>query len=202
MEKLDKNLMNELCDLAGLPMTESTEPDVVVEAEGSAGVIKALRDTDYKDKDAFFKMVQLLKGMAVASEKDEKAKKFMSAVSDALTTAAKKVLGESEELDEGRMYPRSNEDAASTADDIAVSLNSAMAHTSKARTELTRHDKELKNLAEYSGSGKDGKIARKVIGMVKAMDSDAKSIESEAYKAYNLMDDYASEVTNGNWRGR
>jgi len=61
---------------------------------GSDQVIKALRDTDYRDKDAFFKMVQLLKGLAVNSEKDETAKKFMSKVSDALTTAAKSVLGE------------------------------------------------------------------------------------------------------------
>ena len=58
---------------------------------GSAQVIKALRDPDYRDKDAFFKMVQLLKGLAVNSEKDETAKKFMSKVSDALTTAAKSV---------------------------------------------------------------------------------------------------------------
>jgi len=68
------------------------------ESEKSIG---ALRDTDYRDKDAFFKMVQLLKGLATTVDEDETAKKFMSAVSDALTTAAKKVLGEGvEDLDE------------------------------------------------------------------------------------------------------
>jgi len=72
---------------------------------GSDQVIKALRDTDYRDKDAFFKMVQLLKGLAVNSEKDETAKKFMSAVSDALTTAAKSVLGE-DVLDERELKPK------------------------------------------------------------------------------------------------
>jgi hypothetical protein len=75
----------------------------------SKGVIEALRDTDYKDKDAFFKMVQLLKGLAVNADKDEKAKKFLSAVSDALTTAAKKVLGEDVELDEARKSKKARE---------------------------------------------------------------------------------------------
>ena len=78
----------------------------VLEEDETAKVIKALRDTDYKDKDAFFKMTQLLKGLAVASEKDDQAKKFMSAVSDALTTAAKKTLGEDvEDLEESR-FPK------------------------------------------------------------------------------------------------
>lgn len=87
--KLDMNIMREL---AGIPYN----PDRVLteEKDSSGSTIKALRDTDYRDKEAFFKMVQLLKGLAVASEKDEQAKKYLSAVSDALTSAAKKVLGE------------------------------------------------------------------------------------------------------------
>jgi hypothetical protein len=60
----------------------------------SKATIKTLADTDYRDKDAFFKMVQLLKGLAANADKDETAKKYLSAVSDALTSAAKKVLGE------------------------------------------------------------------------------------------------------------
>jgi len=93
-----EKMLNEMAHLAGVPMTEGYEESdisALLEAEGSEGAIKALRDTDYKDGDAHFKMVQLLKGVAVASKDgDEKAKKFMDAVSDALTTAAKKVLGE------------------------------------------------------------------------------------------------------------
>lgn len=79
-----KNLVEELSTLIE-KKNEASETEIA---------IKALRDTDYRDKDAFFKMVELLKGLAVASEKDEKAKKFLSAVSDALTTAAKSVLSE------------------------------------------------------------------------------------------------------------
>ena len=77
------------------------------ESEKSIG---ALRDTDYRDKDAFFKMVQLLKGLATTVDEDETAKKFMSAVSDALTTAAKKVLGEN--VDEEYKFPRKKKDLA------------------------------------------------------------------------------------------
>lgn len=57
--------------------------------------IKALRDTDYKDSESYFKMVQLLKGLAGASKDDEDAKAFLDAVSDAMTDVAKKVLSES-----------------------------------------------------------------------------------------------------------
>lgn len=76
------------------------------EADESEGAIKALGETDYRDKDAFFKMVQLLKGLAVASENDEQAKKFMSAVSDALTSAAEKVLKEDGDDSDGAMLER------------------------------------------------------------------------------------------------
>jgi|GEM_PF-4777178 len=69
------------------------------EENKTEGIIKALRDTDYKDADAQFKMVQLLKGLAVAAKDDDTAKKYLSAVSDALTTAAKSVLGEDEDED-------------------------------------------------------------------------------------------------------
>lgn len=89
--------------LAGLaPLTEDKDAPVQEAEKDSSvdGVIKALRDTDYRNKEAFFKMVQLLKGLAVAAEDNKVAKDFMSAVSDALTTAAKKTLGESVDLDE------------------------------------------------------------------------------------------------------
>lgn len=85
-------------ELAGIPYDPSKvigeeTGEQVVEQGDTESSIKALRDTDYRDKEAFFKMVQLLKGLAVASEKDEKAKRYMSAVSDALTGTAKEVLG-------------------------------------------------------------------------------------------------------------
>ena len=47
--------------------------------------ILALRDTDYKDQADYFKMVQLLKGLAAVSDKDELASEYLSLVSDALT---------------------------------------------------------------------------------------------------------------------
>ena len=79
--------------------------DLLAEESETEKTIIALRDTDYRDKDAFFKMTQLLKGLATAVDEDETAKKFMSAVSDALTTAAKGVLGEDvEELDEMEVH--------------------------------------------------------------------------------------------------
>jgi len=90
------DFMTEICGLAGVPVYESTKSvDPVL--EGSVDVsttIKALGDTDYRDKDAFFKMVQLLKGLAAASEKDAKAKAFLGKVSDALTIVAKGVEGD------------------------------------------------------------------------------------------------------------
>lgn len=66
----------------------------ISEGSESEGVIKALSDTDYKDKDAYFKMVQLLKGLAVASAEDKLAEKFMGELSDALTDVAKKIQGD------------------------------------------------------------------------------------------------------------
>jgi len=103
----DLRNMRQMRELAGLPpLTEEAEVvgAPLVEASNTDGVIKALGDTDYRDKDAFFKMVQLLKGLAVASEKDPKAKKFMSSVSDALTGIAKKsVSEEAEELGEATL---------------------------------------------------------------------------------------------------
>ena len=86
--KLDMNMMREL---AGIPYN----PDRVLteEKDSSGSTIKALRDTDYRGKAAFFKMVQLLKGLASVADEDDNARKFMSAVSDALTTVAEDVLG-------------------------------------------------------------------------------------------------------------
>ncbi len=92
----------------------------IVEGSESEGVIKALRDTDYKDSDAYFKMVQLLKGLAVASAEDEKAAAFLRKLSDALTDVAKKVQGKAEESAEDGsgeilevkeyVYPRTRKD--------------------------------------------------------------------------------------------
>ena len=93
-----KNLIEELGILIERIET-NMQKEKPSEVEATIG---ALRDTDYRDKDAFFKMAELLKGLAVASEEDEKAREFLSAVSDALTTAAKSVLGESIEEARGR----------------------------------------------------------------------------------------------------
>lgn len=46
--------------------------------------IQALRDTDYKDQAAYFKMVQLLKGLASIADTDDVASVYLSNVSDAL----------------------------------------------------------------------------------------------------------------------
>jgi hypothetical protein len=121
--KKGKQLIEELRELveAVPPQFQKKNGGEANEPGGNAGtdqVIKALRDTDYRDKDAFFKMVQLLKGLAVNSEKDDKAKEYLSAVSDALTSAAKKVLGE-DVIGEGQYggsYTR--EDAIEFIDDL------------------------------------------------------------------------------------
>lgn len=108
---MKKGLIEELGNVInGSPLQKDvTEPEssaldeassVLDEESEAEGTIAALRDTDYKDKEAFFKMVELLKGLAVVAEEDDAAKKFMSKVSDELTTAAKSVLGE-DVIDEG-----------------------------------------------------------------------------------------------------
>lgn len=74
--------------LADGEITEETD------AGKTKSAIAALRDEDYKDKDDFFKMTQLLTGIAGAAAKgDETAKKFLSQLSDDLTGTAKSVLG-------------------------------------------------------------------------------------------------------------
>lgn len=83
------------------------DKDTLMEAGSTAASIKALRDTDYRDSSAYFKMVQLLKGVAAVAENDKMADKFLSAVSDALTSAARKVLpgtddGEDDPKEESR----------------------------------------------------------------------------------------------------
>lgn len=100
---MKKLFMEEMCDLAGVPFEPTPDMELVAEIptlgeqEGendTDSVIKALRDTDYRDKEAFFKLAQLLKGLAAASDSDKKAKEYLSAVSDALTAVAKQVLRE------------------------------------------------------------------------------------------------------------
>jgi hypothetical protein len=59
--------------------------------------ILALRDTDYKDQTSYFKMVQLLKGLAAVSDKDKLANEYLSLVSDALTDI---VESDDEDVDE------------------------------------------------------------------------------------------------------
>jgi len=56
--------------------------------------IALLKKTDFKDKEAFFKMTQLLKGLAVAASGGDKvAIKFLSQLSDDLVKTADAVLG-------------------------------------------------------------------------------------------------------------
>lgn len=89
-------------------------------ANDSTQAIKALKDTDYKDAEAHFKMVQLLKGLAGASEDDKQAKAFMDAVSDALTTVADKVLKESAPVSR---TPRSNALSMFIENSLAAPMN-------------------------------------------------------------------------------
>ena len=97
IDELREQGMQDMRELAGLPrrdLVENVTVDQIGEQAETESVIKALADTDYRDKDAYFKMVQLLKGLAVASEEDKLADKFMSTVSDAMTDAVKKVLSD------------------------------------------------------------------------------------------------------------
>jgi len=102
---IDSKVLNEEEgeEIASDPLAEARR--ILDEESKSEDAIKALRDTDYRDKDAFFKLAELIKGLAVASEDDDTAKKFLSAVSDALTTVANKVLGE-DVMDEAKSDPK------------------------------------------------------------------------------------------------
>ena len=107
MEKLGQAIEGNLMEEApGGSDDESSSVDLdaveglLDEAIKSEETIAVLRDTDYREKDAFFKMVELLKGLATVADEDETAKEFLSAVSDALTSAAEKVLGEDREVSE------------------------------------------------------------------------------------------------------
>lgn len=75
-------------------ITHVKKKRVVREEVSSEDAIMALRDTDYRDQSAYFKMLELLKGIAVASKDDEKAAMFLNKVSDYLTKAAEKVIGD------------------------------------------------------------------------------------------------------------
>lgn len=101
-ESFDEDLFSALDKMLDV-LNEQEDDD---EDDGDPDVeetIAALRDTDYFDQESFFKMVQLLKGIAVASKEDETAEKFMKSVSDAMTIAAKKTLGE-DVIGEMKMY--------------------------------------------------------------------------------------------------
>jgi len=95
-----KKFIDEMRFLAGLDDSireQDEQPPAPDEKKGNGdakSTIKVLSDTDYRDKDAFFKMTQLLKGLAAMADKDETAKKYLSKVSDELTDAAEDILGE------------------------------------------------------------------------------------------------------------
>lgn len=66
---------------------QNTLRDLLREDEETEEAIQELADTDYKDPDAHFKMVQLLKGVAGASQDgDDMAKKYLDKLSDLLAT--------------------------------------------------------------------------------------------------------------------
>lgn len=88
-------------------------------SDKSKKAIKALMDTDYKDSDAHFKMVQLLKGLA-SSKDDQVAKMFLDGVSDALTTVGKTAL---KSMEKEESVQRSQSPVASL---IEASLNSPL----------------------------------------------------------------------------
>ena len=85
---------NRMRRLAGMPLLEEDINAPLIESDDTEGTIKALGDTDYRDKNSFFKMVQLLKGLAAVADEDEKAKKYLSMVSDALTDVAGEMVEE------------------------------------------------------------------------------------------------------------
>jgi hypothetical protein len=92
LNELDKFLAESAGDVVAAPTGWQDPPQLREEDDSkSRSAIEALRDTDYKDTDAHFKMVQLLKGLAAAD--DKLSEQFLSEVSDALTSAANKVLG-------------------------------------------------------------------------------------------------------------
>lgn len=96
-----KKYIEDLRILAGFDYpTTLQEDESEVEEAGKVDTmetIKVLADTDYREKDAFFKLVQLLKGLASVSDKDEMAKMYLSKVSDALTDVTKKMMKDYEE---------------------------------------------------------------------------------------------------------
>jgi hypothetical protein len=98
--RTDPKKEDEVAEMAASDSLKALRMLLHEEESETEKTIGALRDTDYRDKDAFFKMVQLLKGLATAVDEDETAKKFMSAVSDALTTAAQEVLGKEKDNEE------------------------------------------------------------------------------------------------------
>ncbi len=92
IDRLDGFLGEQDDEEQGQPVPDKDEKKNGGDAKST---IKVLADTDYRDKEAFFKMAQLIKGLAAMADKDETAKKYLSKVSDELTDAAEDILGES-----------------------------------------------------------------------------------------------------------
>lgn len=90
--------INEIKKLAGIPLNESEKKKGAMESGEMSveDVLWELADTDYMDPEDYFKMVQLLKGLAASSKDDDLAADFLSAVSDALTEIVNGMAEDSE----------------------------------------------------------------------------------------------------------
>lgn len=175
---MSRNMMVEFAALAGIPLNEDVA--VLEQAGGSKDAIGTLRDTDYRDQDAFFKMVQLLKWLAAAADEDELARKYLSRVSDALTDAAKDVLGKEEACatpgekkrskgkgrglargdGEGPMgVPAGDEGEDEVTEDLVRDAKAVFIPLHMASQELSKAEKKSKKLPEGIGSAVRGEIA-------------------------------------------
>ena len=138
---------------------EKFEEDIELdEAEGDAEkTIKVLADTDYRDKDSFFKMTQLLKGLAAVSDDDETAKEFLAKVSDALTKAA-------EDIDNDDNNDDDNDDNDDDLDEEFSDLDTVvMCEAKKAKQfevgDIVRHTKKfLRNTGQATSSAINGRV--------------------------------------------
>ena len=179
MKNLTEATMGDLCELAGIPNNPVMEAEEKKDEGGgkstTASVIKALGNTDYRDKDAFFKMTQLLKGLAVASEKDETAKKFMSSVSDALTGIAKKSVGE--DVQEGGS---SEANTVGKAIDVMNEVELDTKSMLKSTTDIARH---AASAAKDLAKGK----TRMAVASLTDVVSNVEKIYTELAKKYGVL---------------